>query len=135
MMLSFNSILVRLKVFRPSPDKVNRILFQFHTGSIKRTKTRISEVKSPLFQFHTGSIKSVTVNCKLNFVSKFQFHTGSIKRVLTNRCKPSFESSFNSILVRLKGHLKRIIQLHKELFQFHTGSIKRSRLLKKNCKK
>ena len=33
--VSFNSILVRLKVKR-NPEKTEKALFQFHTGSIKR---------------------------------------------------------------------------------------------------
>ena len=106
--LCFNSILVRLKALAT-------LEAFFHAFS--------------LFQFHTGSIKRTIVTTDAKQLSRFQFHTGSIKRFflhLLAKC----ELCFNSILVRLKVRepVTRITIL--ALFQFHTGSIKRNQRTK-----
>ena len=119
----FNSILVRLKGSISSRIRRTSHLFQFHTGSIKSSKSRdkwepihcfnsilvrLKEKKSfcvscytPLFQFHTGSIKSIFVKSKGVASHMFQFHTGSIKSLAGLPVSPD-HNGFNSILVRLK---------------------------------
>ena len=80
------------------------MMFQFHSGSIKRGKQSRSEWAQCLcfnsivvrlkgercatsrhgragFQFHSGSIKSPTDPKVAEAVVKFQFHSGSIKSV------------------------------------------------------
>ena len=54
----------------------------------------------------------------------FLFHTGSIKSD-TGAQYSVLESSFYSILVRLKANLQGIAPRQNAVFLFHTGSIKR----------
>ena len=78
-------------------------MFQFQTGSIKRSDVKILKSgKGFWFQFQTGSIKrnlstSAAVSCIL-----FQFQTGSIKRAGNSGLRYS-DVRFNSKLVRLKA--------------------------------
>ena len=58
-MISFNSILVRLKGFTTATAGARVFLFQFHTGSIKSLRNRFKHANTRKFQFHTGSIKSL----------------------------------------------------------------------------
>ena len=70
-------------------EKMLKVLFQFHTGSIKRGQRRNLCDSVPKFQFHTGSIKSSPNRLFENTSPMFQFHTGSIKR-LPKREKSEF---------------------------------------------
>ena len=57
----FDSILVRLKVYTTLDGLLAKMLFRFHTGSIKsRTFTALCRLTIE-FRFHTGSIKSIRV--------------------------------------------------------------------------
>ena len=101
------------------------MLFQFHSGSIKRCAcddaragsrvgfnsivVRLKALQNLLvtgaraaFQFHSGSIKSQFRAFHCANIQTFQFHSGSIKRIGTPRSS-GWKSSFNSIVVRLKG--------------------------------
>ena len=82
--ISFNSILVRLKVVYPISSLSAPEGFKFHTGSIKVISLGSSGFVSGSFQFHTGSIKSERVWEPYQRVTEFQFHTGSIKRLYEN---------------------------------------------------
>ena len=53
--------------------------FQFHTGSIKRSKRPMTQTFQKPFQFHTGSIKRNDLVTLGELKEMFQFHTGSIK--------------------------------------------------------
>ena len=77
--ISFDSILVRLKAaeygfLRPIFDT-----FRFHTGSIKRVSDVVSASVSLMFRFHTGSIKRMQRYFIPIPSTLFRFHTGSIK--------------------------------------------------------
>ena len=78
----FNSILVRLKVATTLEYEVDVVMFQFHTGSIKRSREQLRQTMAPT------SFNSILVRLKadsvtpVTFSSKFQFHTGSIKSVI-----------------------------------------------------
>ena len=78
------------------------LLFQFHSGSIKRLMDTSNEDKQPEFQFHSGSIKSSDEAHPSRHRERFQFHSGSIKRTMKNDVWGSVKQSFNSIVVRLK---------------------------------
>ena len=55
---SFNTILVRLKVWFKSAGYSPKPLFQYHTGSIKSGQgERQVYLQNQAFQYHTGSIK------------------------------------------------------------------------------
>ena len=58
--ISFNSIVVRLKVIGDGCRRDHAIQFQFHSGSIKSPPRTISWMDVAVFQFHSGSIKSYT---------------------------------------------------------------------------
>ena len=101
-LLSFNSILVRLKAWIVCYRDENKCCFNSILVRLK------------------GEPK----NLDLRVWDQFQFHTGSIKRVWWHRFR-WVRRSFNSILVRLKALASRSADAPSELFQFHTGSIKR----------
>ena len=82
----FYSILVRLKVIILAINVFLSVLFLFHTGSIKRNRDRRSRRENHQFLFHTGSIKS--------------------ENYWTDEAET--ETSFDSILVRLKVFMKAI---------------------------
>ena len=82
----------------------NTLLFQFHTGSIKKARNRIVNHLNAEFQFHTGSIKN------------------SIKSFGLNR-----RWCFNSTLVQLKIEPDVVNRRVSAEFQFHTGSIKKAK--------
>jgi hypothetical protein len=102
--LSFNSILVRLKV-----------------------RTDISWwYKTTQFQFHTGSIKSIACY-KTLFSLSVGFNSILVRlKGYWKRWSWTPYISFNSILVRLKVDLIKIHIGVGFMFQFHTGSIKSS---------
>ena len=94
--------MVRLKGHQLEKRANGRVLFQFHSGSIKRVKKNEPLRSFSGFQFHSGSIKSRTSEIRSAVASKkFQFHSGSIKRDALE---------FLSVLTIR--------------FQFHSGSIK-----------
>ncbi len=104
--ISFDSILVRLKVAVRGMYEHKFYKFRFHTGSIKRTPSLSRLRNLPKFRFHTGSIKSVDILTDGTLTpGKFRFHTGSIK-------SSSHPYKFPT----------------RSRFRFHTGSIK-SRLI------
>ena len=55
------------------------IEFQFHNGSIKSKKSKVSVKTYHKFQFHNGSIKRTTNPHLAQAIELFQFHNGSIK--------------------------------------------------------
>ena len=98
----FNSIVVRLKVSHRATRRMSAVMFQFHSGSIKRESRQSCSPKpitcfnsivvrlkgnsargnrpvEKLFQFHSGSIKSFFVFTRRHSSLSFQFHSGSIK--------------------------------------------------------
>ena len=78
-------------------------MFQFQTGSIKRTVVVFLTVTAcNRFQFQTGSIKSLAGWGQRHADSRFQFQTGSIKRQLLSLTWKHL-TRFNSKLVRLKA--------------------------------
>ena len=82
-LVSFNSIVVRLKVLDEHLDEAGGYVFQFHSGSIKSIQSRGVCERGKLFQFHSGSIKSPN-------------HSHN----------PRGATRFNSIVVRLKGRVR-----------------------------
>ena len=66
------------------------------------------------FQFHIGTIKSIYTTKKPQGAKGFQFHIGTIKR---RRKKRIFnkKNDFNSILVRLKGHMLPAIYVKQDI--------------------
>ena len=102
-LLCFNSILVRLKdnCLRGGynyDESFNSILVR-----LKDVAGLAGQFDLTLFQFHSGTIKSQTTDWGVSYLkSAFQFHSGTIKRVATLRPLASNQTSFNSILVRLK---------------------------------
>ena len=119
----FNSILVRLKVFKRILKYGSVFGFNSHTGSIKSGVPERGPRCLEKFQFHTGSIKRLFARPDWTDQNRFQFHTGSIKSLLKLCCSVRIVC-FNSILVRLKapGDFPDIPV--SQGFQFHTGSIK-----------
>ena len=81
---------------------VTTVLFQFHYGTIKRKRHRITRIMQPLFQFHYGTIKRKWFR--------------SVARV-DSQC-------FNSTMVRLKATMLTN-KKQTTMFQFHYGTIKR----------
>ena len=55
---NFNSIKVRLRRARLTPDTMRPTQFQFHKGSIKTLISNLFKVNKKIFQFHKGSIKT-----------------------------------------------------------------------------
>ena len=121
----FDSILVRLKVY--SDDiRISRLSFDSILVRLKVPNHFPASDPQIAFRFHTGSIKSRMLSSQFGWVEfmKFRFHTGSIKRASNMHCQQHRFRRFDSILVRLKD--KRglcYITLEKQ-FRFHTGSIK-----------
>ena len=102
MYYGFYSILVRLKDPNETEVSYPRLVFLFHTGSIKsvsRFKTDYPEYQK--FLFHTGSIKRLALADEERMINEFLFHTGSIKRIQILTTFISI-ARFYSILVRLK---------------------------------
>ena len=121
----FNSTLVRLKESQNNRVLQREVLFQFHTGSIKREHIerifsvrlgfnstlvrlkvdRLEDVTGRLAGFNSTLVRLKVKRYWLGIVAlfEFQFHTGSIK---SNPLLIAFFHlwiSFNSTLVRLKG--------------------------------
>ena len=141
--------MVRLKGVNPRFAHGLRNLFQFHSGSIKsprppgrrsqcrgfnsivvRLKAILPKAFSSirhLFQFHSGSIKSRDHFETSDALFQFQFHSGSIKSRLRSVFASAHLSSFNSIVVRLKGSGRGPRGWTWAKFQFHSGSIKSRR--------
>ena len=124
-MLCFNSIVVRLK----GRDRIlvwhARILFQFHSGSIKRKPAEQRHVHLCEFQFHSGSIKSPALLIdraphRWSFNSIVVRLKGGLGAWSVGRL-----ARFNSIVVRLKGESGQPNAKEQAWFQFHSGSIKR----------
>ena len=101
--MSFNSILVRLKVDNAVlPSQERDIGFNSILVRLKVAELTPEGYSVPCgFQFHTGSIKS------LEYYASRRWKIG-----------------FNSILVRLKGDGIYLCPDAEDTFQFHTGSIK-----------
>ena len=105
-------------------------MFQFHTGSIKRTVNR-SFLKCPNMGFN-----SILVRLKVAFALATSLASGFGFNSILVRLKGPASSSygvsvdcFNSILVRLKAKTLSALTDLDDTFQFHTGSIKSQRLL------
>ena len=77
----FNSIVVRLKGVDFGAQHLDRFEFQFHSGSIKSPAVEPKAYALTAFQFHSGSIKRTGSHAKKRGFNKFQFHSGSIKRL------------------------------------------------------
>ena len=78
-----------------------------------------------LFQFHEGPIKTGVKPSKIGFSSLFQFHEGPIKTVIKIK-QNMVQLSFNSMKVRLKQALAKMVSELVKWFQFHEGPIKTS---------
>ena len=118
--------MVRLKESQSLAGQWNRDLFQFHSGSIKRSVPTSCFAFLIVFQFHSGSIKSVHQKPqRITANSMFQFHSGSIKSKRPYLLSQGGGTSFNSIVVRLKGGWCGGDSKSTVSFQFHSGSIKR----------
>ena len=98
---SFNSKLVRLKVYYWSCLSTYPNVFQFQTGAIKSPRMAEVEVEARLFQFQTGAIKSGRRAFQARVTGMFQFQTGAIKRDC-DLIPATRLQCFNSKLVRLK---------------------------------
>ena len=98
----FNSILVRLKVVMTACSKFLLPSFNSILVRLKACECPVAFDFTWRFQFHTGSIKSRSRYLMTHGI-EFQFHTGSIKSTPRQSIIWILSSSFNSILVRLKG--------------------------------
>jgi len=83
--LNFNSTMVRLKDGCEGLGIYWCIIFQFHYGSVKSIKGRISPSQVYAFQFHYGSVKSEVMRSIKSKQVVFQFHYGSVKRQVNGR--------------------------------------------------
>ncbi len=83
------------------------IVFQFHSGTIKRFADGVKTIVAKLFQFHSGTIKRLRHNGTSWIANSFQFHSGTIKSEQDIILEPLNFISFNSILVRLKAAAAR----------------------------
>ena len=120
----------------------DRIMFQFHKGSINTILARLPPLFVPRFnsikvrlihpnvlldelfvefQFHKGSINTMSGISNLLNSSAFQFHKGSINTSQTTSIRFRL-ICFNSIKVRLIPEAITTLTLM-SLFQFHKGSI------------
>ncbi len=99
------------------------ITFQFHYGSIKRTKVLHVTASSLCFNSTMVRLKDWK-HCE-EFISrgKYQFQLGAIKIILIP-CKAIWLANFNSTMVRLKAWLDYAWPEFEHMFQFHYGSIK-----------
>jgi len=79
-----------------------------------------------LFQFHTGSIKRRCCRSKINNCQCFNSTLVRLKDGFGSTPNQA-KIRFNSTLVRLKAIEAAGGRAGRELFQFHTGSIKRRR--------
>ena len=98
----FNSTMVRLKATMQPDNTFERIIFQFHYGTIKRKKPAILLVPITKFQFHYGTIKSNWAAYLQRTYSTFQFHYGTIKSQYHVQDASGLPENFNSTMVRLK---------------------------------
>ena len=73
--------MVRLKGCRKILIVADKILFQFHNGSIKGIQPKKDWQGEQRFQFHNGSIKGNKPFNPKHDKSGFQFHNGSIKGI------------------------------------------------------
>ena len=140
----FNSTMVRLKD-RYCIWRQHQALFQFHYGTIKRSRDIEWSYSNYLFQFHYGTIKrvrnitekvcffyfnstmvrlKVSSSCALyTWIPEFQFHYGTIK-------SPNRRNSFEFVIlfqfhygtIKSCSHYKS--NLYPLPFQFHYGTIK-----------
>ncbi len=78
------------------------VKFQFHTGSIRRTRGSIGASSPRRFNSTLDQLEAAGAPSQ-DFLQEFQFHTGSIRRRI-------FPSALTSLAY---------------WFQFHTGSIRR----------
>ena len=97
--------------------------FQFHYGTIKRTKALVHTITIYVYFNSTMVRLKVRYRQDAHSVLSFQFHYGTIKSfALVYAC--SFAASFQFHY----GTIKRIKKWNKELdqkeFQFHYGTIK-----------
>jgi len=84
-----------------------RMLFQFHTGSIKAKLANHFKISLDFcFNSTLVRLKQYFRLYQLRIFYMFQFHTGSIKAIKPGHRQPAFQIRFNSTLVRLK--LERI---------------------------
>ena len=101
--LSFNSILVRLKVVVGTFKMLINKKFQFHFGAIKRQLATGCIIMSFWFQFHSGAIKRLVYCCRLTSSSSC-FNSILVRlKVYKYEFLSEEHQRFNSILVRLKG--------------------------------
>ena len=61
---------------------MDKVMFQFHNGAIKRLKIDAPVFIFCEFQFHNGAIKSTQMLLFTFSNFKFQFHNGAIKSLL-----------------------------------------------------
>ena len=79
-----------------------------------------------MFQFYDSPIKSVTRNHLVHPSIKFQFYDSPIKSI-EGFIDNVIVSSFNSMIVRLKAALVRLMSKKYEGFQFYDSPIKRKK--------
>ena len=105
----FNSIVVRLKVKAGGMKAVLKLLFQFHSGSIKRknccfwSRMALSCFNSIVVRLKDGieTYSSSEISCFNSIVVRLKVSTdGDVRSVLLR---------FNSIVVRLKGLCGRVL--------------------------
>ena len=99
---SFNSTMVRLKVWFDTANNQQKVQFQFHNGAIKSKEHINRNGWDELFQFHNGAIKSGYDIPIVGGQAMFQFHNGSIKRRYAVICDDQYVVGFNSTMGRLK---------------------------------
>ena len=130
--MSFNSKLVRLKGVHQIAIKPKLILFQFQTGSIKRTDYQFKREDGYCFNSKLVRLKEADLGVSFEVQGVFQVQTGSIKRdqvswpVATDTDRFQFQT----------GSIKRRSfdrqWFRQTMFQFQTGSIK-SEPLHRRC--
>ena len=141
----FNSIVVRLKVVLRMPWRTSRSGFNSIVVRLKAPLCFIGKSSSATFQFHSGSIKRSKCLTQQRWVRGFNSIVVRLKErtAPTDRQSDScFNSivvrlkgsrwlrstkhnrSFNSIVVRLKETMRRAWRHPSKQFQFHSGSIK-----------
>ena len=121
--MSFNSKLGSIKSRIVCERYVEIALFQFQTGSIKRSEPHLEEDSIEVFQFQTGSIKkpifkAVCVAKNIGFNSKL-VRLKSLRYTVPRRV---CVQGFNSKLVRLKDWPQ--ISIAEVLFRFNSKLVR-----------
>ena len=103
------------------------ILFQFQTGSIRRSYVKV--IKSSLAAGFNSKLVRLEAWCLKHAQSFAGGFNSKLVRLEDNRLFdfPQTDFCFNSKLVRLEVKLKRRLEDAKMKFQFQTGSIRSRR--------